>query len=120
MDRLFRTEVSNRPILGHDWNISRKFDFILKENYNKSLDGSATFTISAFSNRTQEVEMTVQILRRPEVERTTGLSRSTIYKAMTENAFPKPIRIGRRAVGWRQADIMNWLETRPQAHNDYY
>ncbi|WP_374593023.1 helix-turn-helix transcriptional regulator [Sphingosinicella sp.] len=67
-----------------------------------------------------EAEMTAKILRRTEVERVIGLSRSTIYKAMTENTFPKPIRIGKRAVGWRQADIMNWLETRPQAHNDYY
>jgi prophage regulatory protein len=59
--------------------------------------------------------MTEQILYLPEVGHATGLSRSTIYKAMTENAFLKPIRIGKRAVGWRQADITNWLETHPQA-----
>ncbi|MEM6961978.1 MAG: AlpA family transcriptional regulator [Myxococcota bacterium] len=53
-----------------------------------------------------------KILRRPEVERATGLSRSTIYSMMASQSFPRPIRIGARAVGWRESDIRKWLQER--------
>ncbi|WP_461159788.1 helix-turn-helix transcriptional regulator [Sphingobium sp. TomMM35A] len=51
-------------------------------------------------------------MRRPEVEAKIGLSRSTIYSAMAKGEFPRPLRIGRRAVGWRQSDIDEWLSRR--------
>lgn len=53
--------------------------------------------------------MVSPILRRPDVEAVTGLSRSTIYKWMDEGSFPKPVKLGPRAVGWREADINDWL-----------
>ena len=59
--------------------------------------------------------MVSPILRRPDVEAVTGLSRSTIYKWMDEGSFPKPVKLGPRAVGWREADINEWLETRDTA-----
>ena len=49
------------------------------------------------------------ILRRTQVEQIIGLSRSTIYSMMSHGLFPKPIRLGQRAVGWRQSVIMEWL-----------
>ena len=52
------------------------------------------------------------IFRRPKVERITGLSRSTLYAMMAEGEFPKPIKLGKRAVGWRESDIAAWLESR--------
>ena len=55
------------------------------------------------------------ILRRPAVEARVGLSRSSIYAMMAENRFPKPLRIGRRAVGWRQSVIDDWITARPAA-----
>lgn len=57
--------------------------------------------------------MTNRILRRPEVESRTGLSRSTIYAAMAEGQFPRAVLLGKRAVGWREVDIARWLESRP-------
>ena len=53
--------------------------------------------------------MVTPILRRPDVEAVNGLSRSTIYKWMNEGSFPKPVKLGPRAVGWREADINDWL-----------
>lgn len=53
--------------------------------------------------------MTETILRRPDVEKRSGLSRSTIYQLMTEDRFPRPVRLGKRAVGWRESDIAKWL-----------
>jgi prophage regulatory protein len=52
----------------------------------------------------------ITILRRVQVETRTGLSRSSIYKFVSENKFPKPVSLGARAVGWVEADIDDWLE----------
>jgi prophage regulatory protein len=54
--------------------------------------------------------MTETILRRPDVEKRCGLSRSTIYQLMTEGRFPRPLRLGKRAVGWRESDVASWLK----------
>ena len=53
--------------------------------------------------------MVQQILRRPELETKLGLSRSTIYALMSKGQFPRPIKLGCRAVGWRSIDIEKWL-----------
>ncbi len=45
-----------------------------------------------------------RILRCHDVLETTGLSRSTIYRMMERDEFPKPTKLGVRAIGWRQAD----------------
>lgn len=58
-----------------------------------------------------------RILRRQEVEALTGLSRATIYALMTEGRFPKPLRLGRRSVGWRLADIDGWLAAPERAYD---
>ena len=53
-----------------------------------------------------------RFLRRPEVEALTGLARATIYQQMATGRFPRPVRIGRRAVGWAQSAINSWIEAR--------
>jgi prophage regulatory protein len=53
-----------------------------------------------------------KILRRKDVEVVTGLSRSSIYAMMKADAFPSAIRLGQRAVGWRDSDIAQWLNER--------
>ncbi|MFM0385719.1 helix-turn-helix transcriptional regulator [Paraburkholderia dipogonis] len=50
------------------------------------------------------------ILRRGQVEQEVGLKRSTIYQRMQEGTFPRPIRLGERAVGWRASDIELFLK----------
>jgi len=52
------------------------------------------------------------ISRLPEVRTRTGLSRSTIYKLEAEGNFPKRIKLGERAVGWRSNDINEWINSR--------
>ena len=53
-----------------------------------------------------------RIYRRPDVEQLVGLSRSTLYAMMADGAFPKPVKLGKRAVGWRERDLRDWLDTR--------
>ena len=52
------------------------------------------------------------ILRRPDVERLTGLPRSSIYRQMAEGVFPRPVSLGARSVGWKFSDIRAWLAAR--------
>ena len=59
-----------------------------------------------------EQEQNMKILRRPTVEQVTGLSRSTLYSMIAEGTFPRPVRLGKRAVGWRECDLSAWLESR--------
>lgn len=53
-----------------------------------------------------------QIVKRPEVEAATGLSRSSLYRLAAAGQFPRPIHLGPRAVGWRWAEILAWIEAR--------
>jgi prophage regulatory protein len=46
------------------------------------------------------------------VEHVTGLPRSSIYEQMAENTFPKPVPLGGRAVGWLEAEIIDWTKKR--------
>ena len=60
---------------------------------------------------------TPQIVKRPEVEAATGLSRSSIYRLVAAGEFPRPILLGSRAarsrsVGWRADEIAAWIEQR--------
>lgn len=52
-------------------------------------------------------------LRMPTVIRLTGLGRSTIYRMISEQKFPSPVRLGSRAVAWRRSDLDRWSEARP-------
>ncbi len=55
------------------------------------------------------------LLRIKEVERLAGLSRAAIYAAMQRNEFPRPVKVGKRAVRWRSEDFENWRKSRPAA-----
>ena len=44
--------------------------------------------------------MTTRLLTLRDVTGMTALSRSAVYALMAASRFPKPIRIGRRAVRW--------------------
>ena len=53
--------------------------------------------------------MTHTVLRLPAVKARTGLSRSTIYLRVSQGAFPAPVSLGGRAVGWIEAEVNAWL-----------
>jgi len=44
-----------------------------------------------------------------EVRRRTGLPRSSLYDAIRDGRFPKPLRITARAVRWRESDVEAWI-----------
>lgn len=53
---------------------------------------------------------TDMILRLPTVLQKTGLSRSTLYRKISEGTFPRQIKISQRCAGWRSSAIDTWLK----------
>jgi len=54
----------------------------------------------------------IRVLRRSRVEDRTGVKRSTLYRWRKERAFPRPIPLGAKAVGWIESEVEEWLEDR--------
>ena len=53
---------------------------------------------------------TLRLLRLPSVEQMTGLSKWEIYKRIKEGSFPKPLKLGVRAVAWPEPEIQKWIQ----------
>ena len=51
-----------------------------------------------------------QILRLPEVISITSSSKSAINRKAAEGTFPKPVRPGTHASGWKESEINNWFK----------
>ena len=57
-----------------------------------------------------------RVIRMPEVLRRVGVSRATVYRWIANGAgFPRPVKLGVRAVGWRSDEIEAWLADLPSA-----
>ncbi len=56
--------------------------------------------------------MNKRIYRLAEVTQAFGISRASVYRLMTKNLFPRPIKIGLRAVGWDADDLNVWYSER--------
>ena len=64
------------------------------------------------------MEVTVNetnILRLPAVLDRVGIGKTALYAAVRRGDFPRPVRLSKRAVGWRVADVEQWFDSRPQA-----
>ena len=63
--------------------------------------------------------MTTQdrIVKLPEAITITGRSRSCIYRMMNQHdvmfdpRWPKPLKLGPKAIGWRMSEIQAWIES---------
>ena len=60
----------------------------------------------------EQVQSVPAILRRKQVEARIGLKRSTLYSKIAAGEFPAPIRLGARAVGWIESEVISWLNGR--------
>lgn len=58
----------------------------------------------------EQIQTTLTILRRRQVEQRVGLTRSPLYARIKAGTFPKPVQLGNgRAVGWLEHEIVEWL-----------
>ena len=59
--------------------------------------------------------MDCQIYRIKTVCDITGLPKSTVYATMLSGEFPRPIKLGRRAVGWKSEELQSWIAKQSEA-----
>ena len=50
-----------------------------------------------------------RIVRLKTVLARTGLSRSTIYRKITQGTFPSQIKISVNGTGWHESEINRWI-----------
>jgi len=50
--------------------------------------------------------------RRSTVEARAGIRRSMIYQLMATGSFPKPVRLGPKAVAWVASEVLEWISAR--------
>ena len=62
--------------------------------------------------QTSAVRNTRALLRLQQVQALTGLSRSTLYKLISERNFPASIALAGRAVAWDSQAVDAWIESR--------
>ena len=55
------------------------------------------------------------ILRASHLLPMLGISRMTLHRRVKDGSFPRPVRIGPNAIGWKAADVERWIESRPTA-----
>ena len=55
-----------------------------------------------------------RLLKIDEVLTVTALSRATVYRLGAAGMFPKPRRVGPRAVRWVEREVQEWIEARPE------
>lgn len=46
-----------------------------------------------------------------------NMSKSSIYRAIENDGFPKPIKLRGRSVGWFFDEVEHWFENRPRGIN---
>ena len=62
--------------------------------------------------------MSRRVLRLKDVKEATGLSRSSIYALRKRELFPASVRIGPKAVGWFEDEVLGYLQLRPCVAGD--
>lgn len=60
----------------------------------------------------------MQLLRLSDVIQITGLSRATVYRLVEKDRFPRPRRIGDRAVAWVNSEVEEWADGLPIANQN--
>ncbi|WP_342607750.1 AlpA family transcriptional regulator [Vibrio tritonius] len=50
-----------------------------------------------------------KFMRLKEVMEMTAMSRSNVYKMMSEGRFPQSVPLGARAVAWVESEVQDWI-----------
>lgn len=62
----------------------------------------------------REIE-TSRLIRLREVERLTGLSKSSLYRLEATHEFPPRVKLTIRSSAWKSDEVMAWIASRPRA-----
>lgn len=64
------------------------------------------------------------LLRLKDVERKTGLRRSSIYNKMHtksdhyDSTFPRQVRLGGKSVAWVESEVEKWIDSRMKMRDE--
>ncbi|ECC2869883.1 AlpA family transcriptional regulator [Salmonella enterica subsp. enterica] len=61
--------------------------------------------------------MAQSFIRMPEAKRRTGYGKAWIYKLIVQGRFPKPVKIGSRAVAFVESEVDEWIAERIAARD---
>lgn len=53
-----------------------------------------------------------RLIRRPEVLRLTGLSRTSMYRLIEKQDFPRPVSLSAKTVAWPASQVNAWIAAR--------
>jgi prophage regulatory protein len=63
------------------------------------------------SNQNTPLHASNYLLRIDEVLRRVPVSRASLYEGIKLGIYPRPVRIGKRSVAWRECDIAALIES---------
>ena len=58
-----------------------------------------------------------RILTTTEVCLLVRYSRRHLYRLVRSGGFPPPIQLGPKKIGWIEAELLEWLNSRPRRHS---
>ena len=58
-----------------------------------------------------------KFLRLPQVIDRTGYRKTAIYERIQQGDFPRPVKLGPRAVGWLDSEVEEWMRSRLKARD---
>ncbi len=56
--------------------------------------------------------MSAQLLRPRQAAEMLGVSRSTLYRLAADATFPRPVKLTKQCVAWRESELREWVEIR--------
>ena len=56
----------------------------------------------------------LKLIRKDEVCEIVPVGYNTLLRMVRAGEFPKPVRISPQMVAWREKDVREWLESRPE------
>jgi prophage regulatory protein len=59
------------------------------------------------------MESNHRLIRLPEVQRLTGLGKTTLYTLERRGLFPRRRKLTSRASAWVEAEVISWIEALP-------
>lgn len=65
---------------------------------------------SSLSSEDQQENL--RLIRRNTVQHMTGLSASSIYQLMADDAFPQAVQLSERRVAWVEQEVLQWIKAR--------
>ena len=56
------------------------------------------------------LELETEVIRQYEVLKLVPISGSGLYQKISDGEFPRPVKLGLRAVRWKKSEVLQYLE----------